>query len=78
MIVTNDDQIEKNCRSLRVHGENPKYFHHTIGYNSRLDTLQAAMLLVKLPHLRPGRRNGVNTPASMTTPSPVCRIFGCR
>ena len=52
MIVTNDDQVEKNCRSLRVHGENPKYFHHMIGYNSRLDTLQAAMLLVKLPHLR--------------------------
>jgi dTDP-4-amino-4,6-dideoxygalactose transaminase len=52
MIVTNDDQAEKNCRSLRVHGENPKYFHHMIGYNSRLDTLQAAMLLVKFPHLR--------------------------
>jgi dTDP-4-amino-4,6-dideoxygalactose transaminase len=52
MIVTNDDQAEKDCRSLRVHGESPKYFHHTIGYNSRLDTLQAAMLLVKLPHLR--------------------------
>ncbi|MCX6835408.1 MAG: DegT/DnrJ/EryC1/StrS family aminotransferase [candidate division Zixibacteria bacterium] len=52
MIVTNEDQTERSCRSLRVHGENPKYFHHTIGYNSRLDTLQAAMLLVKLPHLR--------------------------
>ncbi len=52
MVVTNNDQAERFCRSLRVHGENPKYFYHTIGYNSRLDTLQAAMLLVKLPHLR--------------------------
>jgi dTDP-4-amino-4,6-dideoxygalactose transaminase len=52
MIVTNDDQMEKDCRSLRVHGENPKYYHHTVGYNSRLDTLQAAMLLVKFPYLR--------------------------
>ncbi len=52
MIVTNDDQSEKDCRSLRVHGESPKYFHHTVGYNSRLDTLQAAMLLVKFPYLQ--------------------------
>ncbi|MCD6249483.1 MAG: DegT/DnrJ/EryC1/StrS family aminotransferase [candidate division Zixibacteria bacterium] len=52
MIVTNNDTSDKFCRSLRVHGESPKYFYHTIGYNSRLHTLQAAMLLVKLPHLR--------------------------
>jgi len=52
MIVTNSDEAEKLCRSLRVHGENPKYFYQLIGYNSRLHTLQAAMLLVKLPHLR--------------------------
>lgn len=53
MIVTDDDTAEQLCRSLRVHGEKPKYYYHTIGYNSRLHTLQAAMLLVKLPHLRP-------------------------
>ena len=52
MIVTNNDDYARLCRSLRVHGENPKYFHHLVGYNSRLHTLQAAMLLVKLPHLR--------------------------
>ena len=51
MIVTNSQEIYNLCRSLRVHGENPKYYYHTIGYNSRLDTLQAAMLLVKLPYL---------------------------
>lgn len=52
MIVCNSDDSARLCRSLRVHGENPKYYYHTIGYNSRLHTLQAAMLLVKLPHLR--------------------------
>ena len=51
MIVTNNDQYAEACRSLRCHGENPKYYHHTVGYNSRLDSLQAAILLVKLPHL---------------------------
>jgi dTDP-4-amino-4,6-dideoxygalactose transaminase len=52
MIVTNSDELQDSCRMLRCHGEKPKYHHHTVGYNSRLDTLQAAMLLVKLPHLR--------------------------
>ncbi len=52
MIVTADDDLAASCRSLRVHGESPRYYHHTVGYNSRLDTLQAAMLLVKLPYLR--------------------------
>lgn len=52
MIVTNDDDRADQCRLLRTHGERPKYFTRTIGYNSRLDTVQAATLLVKLPHLR--------------------------
>jgi len=52
MIVCNDEADDRLIRSLRVHGENPKYFHHTVGYNSRLSTIQAAMLLVKLPYLR--------------------------
>jgi dTDP-4-amino-4,6-dideoxygalactose transaminase len=52
MIVTNSDELHESCRMLRCHGEKPKYYHHIVGYNSRLDTLQAAMLLVKLPHLR--------------------------
>ena len=52
MIVTDSDEYDRALRSLRVHGENPKYYYHTIGYNSRLHTLQAAMLLVKLPHLK--------------------------
>ncbi len=52
MILCKTEEDYKNCRSLRAHGENPKYYHRTIGYNSRLDTIQAAVLLVKLPHLR--------------------------
>jgi dTDP-4-amino-4,6-dideoxygalactose transaminase len=52
MIVTNDEDGYELCRILRVHGAKPKYYHKIVGYNSRLATLQAAVLLAKLPHLR--------------------------
>ncbi|MDR4890026.1 DegT/DnrJ/EryC1/StrS family aminotransferase [Fredinandcohnia sp. QZ13] len=51
MVVTNDDEISEKMRVLRVHGSKPKYHHHVLGYNSRLDELQAAVLNVKFPHL---------------------------
>lgn len=51
MIVTNDDEAAENCRVIRVHGSKPKYYHHVLGYNSRLDELQAAVLNIKFPHL---------------------------
>ncbi|OQX71883.1 MAG: transcriptional regulator [Candidatus Cloacimonas sp. 4484_275] len=51
MCLTNNDELAAKLRQLRVHGENPKYFHKWVGLNSRLDTLQAAVLLQKLPHL---------------------------
>lgn len=52
MIVTKDDANYELCRILRVHGSKPKYYHKIVGYNSRLATMQAAILLVKLPHLQ--------------------------
>ena len=51
MVVTNDPDLAELVRILRVHGSKPKYFHSMVGYNSRLDALQAAALQVKLKYL---------------------------
>jgi dTDP-4-amino-4,6-dideoxygalactose transaminase len=51
MVVTNNDDIAEKSRVIRVHGSKPKYYHHVLGVNSRLDELQAAVLNVKFPHL---------------------------
>jgi len=51
MLVTNDEDLYKKAKSYRVHGASKKYHHDYIGYNSRLDTLQAAILSVKLLHI---------------------------
>ncbi len=51
MITTNDDEIAKQVRILRDHGSPRKYHHVTVGYNSRLDSIQAAILRIKLKHI---------------------------
>jgi dTDP-4-amino-4,6-dideoxygalactose transaminase len=51
MMVTQDDALAERLRRLRLHGGARQYHHDEVGYNSRLDTLQAAVLLAKLPHL---------------------------
>lgn len=51
MIVTQDDALAQRLKRLRVHGGAKQYFHDEVGYNSRLDALQAAVLAAKLPHL---------------------------
>jgi UDP-2-acetamido-2-deoxy-ribo-hexuluronate aminotransferase len=54
MILTNEEVLYQKAKSLRVHGSSIKYHHDFIGYNSRLDTLQAAILRVKLQKIDEG------------------------
>lgn len=50
-LFTRDDELSEKIRSIVNHGSKKKYYHDRIGVNSRLDTMQAAVLLAKLPHL---------------------------
>jgi dTDP-4-amino-4,6-dideoxygalactose transaminase len=51
LIATNDDKIAGEARILKAHGSAKKYFNEKLGYNSRLDTVQAAFLNLKLKHI---------------------------
>ena len=51
MVVTNNPKLAEKMTMLRAHGWKKKYFPEILGYNSRLDAIQAAILRVKLPHL---------------------------
>jgi dTDP-4-amino-4,6-dideoxygalactose transaminase len=76
MIVTQDEALATRLRRLRVHGGLKTYYHEEVGYNSRLDTLQAAVLLAKLPHLETWsaarRRNAAFYDAAFAGLAEVC------
>jgi dTDP-4-amino-4,6-dideoxygalactose transaminase len=54
MVVCRDPELAQRIRELAVHGMPRRYLHTDLGYNSRLDAMQAAVLMVKLPHLPAG------------------------
>ncbi|MEM1042735.1 MAG: DegT/DnrJ/EryC1/StrS family aminotransferase [Bacteroidota bacterium] len=64
LVTTDDDALAEHMRKLRAHGALKKYHNEEVGYNSRLDALQAAFLRVKLPHIgdqNAGRRRVAET-----------------
>ncbi len=68
MVTTDDPAVAKSVARLRVHGMEPKYHHHEVGFNSRIDAFQAAILRVKLRHLdawTEGRRTAASRYAAM-------------
>lgn len=64
LITTNNNELYEKCRLIRVHGSPKKYYHTLIGQNSRLDTLQAAFLRIKLNHIETYNRKRADNAAA--------------
>lgn len=77
MLVTQDEALFERLMKLRTHGSRRTYYHEIVGYNSRLDALQAAVLGAKLPHLEgwsaARRRNAAHYDAALADVSEVRR-----
>jgi dTDP-4-amino-4,6-dideoxygalactose transaminase len=59
-VITNNDELAEKIRILRVHGSKPKYYHKVVGINSRMDTIQAAILEVKIKYLNDWTKKRIN------------------
>ncbi len=78
MVTTDDEAVAAELRVLRNHGSRQQYHHNCIGFNSRLDELQAAILRVKLRHLdgyNRGRRRVAELYNQMLADLPLCTPF---
>jgi dTDP-4-amino-4,6-dideoxygalactose transaminase len=74
MVLTRNDDVGDKIKLLRVHGSRPKYYHKVVGFNSRLDALQAAILSAKLAYLdrwTEGRREKARAYDKLFEGSPV-------
>ena len=74
MIVTNDQALDGRMRMICAHGSKVRYYHEILGVNSRLDTLQAAILRVKAPHLdawNAARRNAAERYTDLLRGAPL-------
>lgn len=79
MIVTSNEKLAERLKAIRAHGMRKRYYHDELGVNSRLDELQAATLMVKVPHLAKWNKrraeiaalysNGLRSAQSVVTPT---------
>jgi dTDP-4-amino-4,6-dideoxygalactose transaminase len=76
LMVTQDDALAERLGRLRLHGGSRQYLHEEVGTNSRLDSLQAAVLLAKLPHLpawnEARKRNAARYTAAFSGHPEIC------
>ncbi len=70
VMTTESDELAARLKLLRAHGMEPRYYHCVVGINSRLDSIQAAVLNVKIPHLNRWAQFAGRMPIFITSCSP--------